>query len=107
AELDLFGPYTNGHRHVERAAHAMAHLDLTNAGGGNTVIGLIHDQLAGEQIDVTDEVSDEPVARVLVNFLGRAHLQHAAFAHDGDAAGHGHGFFLIVRDHHHGHADFF
>ena len=40
---------------------------------------------------------------MLVDFARCAHLQHPALAHDGDARGHGHGFFLIVGDHHAGH----
>ena len=34
-----------------------------------------------------------------------AHLQGSGPLHDGDARGHGHGLFLVVRDHHAGHAD--
>ncbi|MDT4856598.1 hypothetical protein FQZ97_909930 [compost metagenome] len=82
----------------------MAHVHLADGGVGRAAVGLVHAELAGEQVHVADEVGHEFVTRVLVDLFGRAHLQHAALAHDGDAAGHGHGLFLVVRHHHHGHA---
>jgi hypothetical protein len=46
----------------------------------------------------------KPAIGVLVDFLGRADLQHAAVAHHRDAGGHGHGLLLVVRHHDAGHA---
>ena len=69
------------------------------------VVGLVHLERAVHQVDVADEVGDEARRRRFVDVARRADLQEAALAHDGDARGHGHGFFLVVRDHHAGHAD--
>ena len=104
---DLFGAHGNGHFHAHAAADPVAHLHLADAGGHGAAVGLVHRQLAVQQVDVADEVGHKPAGRVFVNFLGRAHLQHPALAHHGNAAGHGHGLFLVVGHHHHGHAHFF
>ena len=66
---------------------------------------LIDTQMPVEQIDVADKVSDKTIARALVDFFRRTHLQHAAMIHHGNARSHGHRLFLIVCHHHHRHAD--
>ncbi len=57
-----------------------------------------------DQIDRADELGRKPVGRLLVDFIGRAHLLDPALVHQRDPGGHGHGLFLIVGDHDAGHA---
>ena len=40
----------------------------------------------------------------VIHIAGRAHLLQLAFRHNRHAGGHGHGFFLVVRDHNAGYA---
>lgn len=57
-----------------------------------------------EQVDRTDELGDEAVGRLLVDLVRLADLLDPAGIHHRDAGGHGHRFFLVVGDHHAGHA---
>ena len=60
-----------------------------------------------KQVDIANKVSHKTAIGPLVNLLGRAHLQHLALAHHGNARGHRHRLFLVMRHHHTGHADRF
>ena len=66
-------------------------------------VGLVRRQLAVQQVDVADEVSTNRLAPGIRNLLGCTHLEHPALAHHGNAAGHGHGLFLVVVTITHGH----
>ena len=61
--------------------------------------------MAVKQIDIADKVGNKAVARALVDFLRRPHLQHTAMIHHGNARSHGHRLFLVVRHHHHRHTN--
>ena len=54
------------------------------------------DDGGSEQVDLADEVGDEPGGGVLVNFLGSAHLEESPFVHHPDAVAHGERLLLIV-----------
>ena len=69
------------------------------------VVGLVADDLTVEQVDVADEFTHQAAGRGLVDVHRAAGLGDPAQVHDGDALGHGHGLFLIMGDHHAGHAD--
>src|SRR5690606_23741357 len=73
--------------------------------GDHRVVFGILDQLAVEQVDVADELADQPAGGGLVDVHRAADLGDPADVHDGDAFGHGHGLFLVVGHHHAGHAD--
>jgi hypothetical protein len=51
-----------------------------------------------DQIDITDEIRDEPGARTIVDLCWRADLLEAACVHDRYAVRHGEGLLLIVSD---------
>jgi len=68
------------------------------------MVGLVGHEPAFKEVHVADEVGHEAALRMLVNLAGRAELQEPPFTHHGDAVGHGHGLFLVVRDHDTGHA---
>ena len=61
----------------------------------------------GEEVGFTDEVSDETVDGLAVELGGGALLLEDAEFHDGDAVGHGEGFFLVMGDVDGGDAGFF
>ena len=67
--------------------------------------GTAMDELAGAPVDgrldevgIADEIGDEPVDRLLVDFDGRAQLLDLALAHDRDAVAHGERLFLVMGD---------
>ncbi len=91
--------------HVERAADAVADVEQRIIGLHFAMVGLVGHQPAVEHIDVADEIGDEAGLRVFVNLDGGAELKKLAILHHRDAVGHGHGLFLVVGDHHAGHAD--
>jgi hypothetical protein len=100
-EVDLLGPHRDRDRH---AGDAVADVVLDVAAIDDAVIGLVGDERAVHQVDVADEVRDEARRRCLVDVGRRPDLQHLALAHDGDARGHRHRLFLVVRHHDAGHA---
>ena len=102
--MNLLGPHRNGGGHTQRAADAMANPYHTMRGSDLTAVNFVDCQLALKQIDVTNKVRHKTAVRVFINFFWRADLQHAAMAHHGNAGGHGHGFFLVMRDQHTGYA---
>ncbi|KAG1089395.1 hypothetical protein G6F40_013318 [Rhizopus arrhizus] len=57
-----------------------------------------------EQVDRPDELGHEAVGRLLIDLVRLADLLDPAGIHHRDAGGHGHRFFLVVSDHHAGHA---
>ena len=61
--------------------------------------------LAVEDIDGADELSDEAVARILVNLRRGADLLDLPLVHHCDPGGKGHGFLLVVGDYDEGDAD--
>ncbi|CAM2138117.1 hypothetical protein PT2222_100127 [Paraburkholderia tropica] len=101
------GAHRNADRHAERAGHAVAHVHARFEvfAFDVDVIGLVFDHLAFEQIGRADELGREAAVGEFVDFVGRADLHDAAFAHDRETIGHRHRFFLIVRDHHAGDVD--
>ena len=66
---------------------------------------LLVDHLAGEYVAVSDEVRDESVDRLVVDFLRRALLLDVALVHDDDLVGHRQGLFLVVGDVYEGDAE--
>ena len=60
-----------------------------------------------EQVDAADELGHEARGGELVQGGRRGYLHDAARIHHRDARGHGHGLFLVVRDHDEGGADAF
>ena len=105
AEANFFRPDSNSNRHPQGATDAVTHTDHTDCGADFAPVCFIQRQPAFQQIHVADEPGHKPAVGMLVNFLRRAHLQHPALAHDRDARRHRHGFFLVVRHHHTGHAN--
>ena len=81
----------------------MAHIKIADRAVHHHVVSLVFADLAIEQIHVAHKVRHETAVRVLVNVIGRAHLQQTAFAHHCNSVGHGHGFVLVMRDHDTGH----
>ena len=68
------------------------------------VAGLRHHR-AFDQVRFAEKAAHERVGRMLVYFSGRSDLIDPAVIQDGDAVGHAHRLFLIVRDVQHGHAE--
>ena len=66
---------------------------------------LLADDVAFEDVHVADELGDEAGLRLLVDLARRRHLHDPAVVHHGDAVGHGHRLFLVVRDDDEGHAE--
>ena len=63
------------------------------------MVGRIFHHDAVEQVDAADEIGHVAAGGRLVYLPRRADLLYAPFPHDGDAGGHAHGFFLVMRDH--------
>ena len=85
----------------------MPHMEQARGTGDLHMVRFADTHFAIEQIDVAHKVRHETTVGVFVHVVGRAHLQQAAFAHDRDAVGHGHGLVLVVGHHDAGDADFF
>ena len=51
-----------------------------------------------DQVHLADEVRDETGLRLFIELGGGGHLLHGATVHDGDAAGHGERFVLVMGD---------
>ena len=64
-------------------------------------------QLAFKNIGFADKFGGEAAVGIVVHIGGCAHLLQFAVRHNRYAAGHGHGFFLVVRYHNAGYAYFF
>ena len=57
------------------------------------------------EVVAANEACDEGRGRMFVHRLGIGKLLDMTVEHDGDAVGHRHGFFLVVRDEHEGDAE--
>src|SRR5690606_3915285 len=101
ADADLLGPDGNVDLHAQGLADAVTDVQRTRQGVGldQHVVGLVHHDGAGEQVRRPDEAGDETGTGKGVDVVRRAALDDLAFGHDGQAAGHGHGLFLVVGDH--------
>jgi hypothetical protein len=71
-----------------------------------TNVGLAAFNTSMEKIQVAEEVVDEGVGGLVVDFVGRAFLLDLAFVHHHDAVGHFQRFFLIVGHKEAGDVDF-
>src|ERR1700722_18570097 len=78
---------------------------LTWRAAGDAQLAIDSDQafatradVAAQHVGYADEVGDEGVAWLLIDFLRRADLFDAAGVHQADAVGEGECFFLVVRD---------
>ena len=78
---------------------------LRRVQGKSTESGLPLMHSAMEEIDMTQEVEDEGIGRVLVDLVRGPGLLDPAMVHDHDPVGHLQGLFLIVGDEDAGHMD--
>src|SRR5690606_22073154 len=106
ADVHLLRAQRERHRLALVAGDAVADVDRRREIGGahGDVFGQVLVDHALDQVDRADEAGDEAVGRLLVDVVGLADLLDPALVHHRDAGGHRHRLFLVVGDHHAGHA---
>ena len=104
--IDVFRADADPHGLLLRPGHAVVDEDILRQLGAVDfgMVGFVGHQVAFKNIGFADEFGGEAAVGEVVHLAWRAHLLQLAFRHDGDARGHGHGFFLVVRYHDAGYA---
>ena len=81
---------------AHREAVGIVHLHGMPGNGQGAAVAPDLRDIAGQEIDLADEVRHKLAVGVLVDLLRGAHLGHHAPVHDDDFVGNGHGFSLVV-----------
>ncbi len=104
-QAHFFGAHRDIDLHAMGAGNAVADVVAAFGALNHHMVGFIHADLTFEQIYRADEVGHKAAIGGFVNFSRLPDLQNLAFTHNPNTGRHGHGLFLVVGDHHAGHAD--